>query len=260
MIHDTELKIANRSFSSRLLLGTARYPDQNTLVKAIEASGADIVTVSMRRFNVVQSHMAAVLQNNGTKKLHALPNTAGCHTAKEAILTAQLSREALNTSWIKLEVIGDEKTLLPDVIELLKAADTLVRDDFIVLPYCNDDPITCRKLADLGCAAVMPLGSPIGSGMGILNPYNLEMIRQQIHIPLILDAGVGTASDAVKAMEMGFDGVLINSAIALAEDPVAMAAAMKLACQAGRLAYLAGRIPRKLYASASSPIEGAINR
>jgi thiazole synthase len=259
MPYPSDFTIANKTFHSRLLIGSARYPDQGTMISAIEASEASIATVSIRRVNIFQSSMEAILQPLKAKGLHILPNTAGCYTAKEAVLTARLAREALETNWIKLEVIGDEKTLFPDVIELLKAADELVREGFIVLPYCNDDLITCRKLADLGCAAVMPLGSPIGSGMGILNPYNLQIIREKIEIPLILDAGIGTASDVSKAMELGFDGVLINTAIAQAEDPVSMAIAMKLACQAGRLAYVSGRIPKKLYATASSPLEGIIS-
>jgi thiazole synthase len=248
-----ELRIADRVFGSRLLVGTAGYPDPHTLVEAIQASGAEMVTVSMRRFNVVNSHMASVL---GQLELHLLPNTAGCHTSKEAVFTAQLAREALGTHWIKVEVMGDRKTLMPDVVELLKAATELVREGFVVLPYCNDDPITCRKLADLGCAAVMPLGSPIGSGMGILNPYNLQLIREQVDIPVILDAGVGTPSDVTRALELGLDGVLLNTAIAQAEHPVMMASAMKLAAQSGRLAYQSGRIPRRTYATASSPTEG----
>lgn len=254
--YDDKFKIAGRTFRSRLLLGSARYPDQQTMLAAIDASGAEIVTVSIRRVNLVNSCMEAALGHFRQKNMLVLPNTAGCYTAKEAILTAQLAREALETNWIKLEVIGNDKTLLPDVVELLKAAEELIHDGFHVMPYCNDDPITCRKLADLGCAAVMPLGSPIGSGMGILNPYNLEIIREEIDIPLILDAGIGTASDAAKAMELGFDGILVNTAVAQAEYPVQMALAMRLACQAGRLAYTSGRIPKKLYADASSPVEG----
>lgn len=257
---DTELTIANQSFHSRLMIGTARYPDQKTLIAAIEASKAEIVTVCMRRVGVMQSHMEEILCYAEKNNIRILPNTAGCFTAKEAVLTACLAREALETDWIKLEVIGDERTLLPDVVELLKAAEKLVSAGFIVLPYCTDDLTICHKLADIGCAAVMPLGSPIGSGMGILNPYNLALIREKLTIPLILDAGIGTASDAVKAMEIGFDGVLINTAIAQAESPVMMAQAMRHACQAGRLAFLSGRIPRQFYACPSSPMEGAIHR
>ena len=191
-------------------------------------------------------------------RYHLLPNTAGCFTARDAVLTAQLAREALETDWIKLEVIGDEDTLFPDAVELLKAAEDLVRERFVVLPYCNDDPITCRKLEDIGCAAVMPLAAPIGSGMGIRNPYNLRIIREQCTVPIIVDAGVGTASDAAVALELGCDGVLLNTAIAGARDPVRMARAMRLAVEAGRLAFEAGRIPRKLYATASTPEEGTI--
>jgi thiazole synthase len=257
---DTDFKIANKSFQSRLLMGSARYPNQKILLESIEASEAEIVTVSIRRLSMVQSHFDFFLQKLRSSPRFILPNTAGCYTAKEAVLTAKLAREALEINWIKLEVIGDEKTLFPDVVELLKAADELIKDGFIVLPYCNDDLITCQKLADRGCSAVMPLGSPIGSGMGILNPYNLKIIREYIHIPLILDAGIGTASDVAKAMELGFDGVLINTAIAQAEDPTSMALAMKFACRAGRLAYLSGRIPQSFYAKASSPSEGMVSR
>lgn len=257
--HDSDFIIGNKTFCSRVLVGTARYPDQETLIASIESSGAEIVTVSLRRISTIQSEMEGALNHFKEKKLHILPNTAGCYTAKEAILTARLAREALKTDWIKLEVIGNDQTLYPDVVELLKAAEELIKDGFIVFPYCNDDLITCQKLADMGCAAIMPLGSPIGSGMGILNPYNLKIIREQISIPIILDAGIGTASDVAKAMELGCDGVLINTAIAQAQRPIAMAKAMKFACQAGRLAYLAGRIPTKLYATASSTVEGMIN-
>ncbi len=256
---DTKLIISGKEFGSRLLMGTAGFPDHKSLQDAIEVSGTEIVTFSLRRFNKEQSYMAQTLNNIRQKGHQALPNTAGCYTAKEAVLTAKLAREALETNWIKLEVIGDNKTLLPDVLELLKAADLLIHEGFTVLPYCNDDLITCQKLADIGCAAIMPLGSPIGSGMGILNSYNLEMIRERISIPLILDAGIGTASDAVKALELGFDGVLVNSAISKAQHPIKMAEAMKHACQAGRMAFLAGRIPKRRYAVPSSPKEGVIN-
>lgn len=255
---DSLLTIANKTFSSRLLMGSARYPDPSTMLRSIEASGTEIVTVSMRRFNGINSHMQLAIEQLKNNEIQILPNTAGCHTCKEAVLTANLAREALGTTWIKLEIIGDENTLMPDVVELLKAAETLIQEGFTVLAYCNDDPITCRKLADRGCAAVMPLGSPIGSGMGILNPYNIQMIRQQIDIPLILDAGIGTASDAALAMELGCDAVLINTAVAQAVNPISMSLAMKFACQAGRLSYLSGRIPKKLYATASSPVEGVV--
>jgi thiazole synthase len=257
-IADRDFQIGNRTFSSRLLLGSARYPNPQTMVAAIEASEAEIVTVAIRRIDIEKSPKEGILGYLDANRLFLLPNTAGCFTAKEAVLTAQLAREALGTNWIKLEVIGDEKTLFPDVTELLKAASELIRLDFVVLPYCNDDPITCRKLADMGCAAVMPLGAPIGSGMGIRNPYNIQMIREQVKIPIIIDAGVGTASDVSIAMELGVDGVLLNTAISQAKHPVAMAKAINLACRAGRLAYLSGRIPKKLYATASSPLEGVI--
>jgi thiazole synthase len=254
-----ELRIADRAFRSRLILGTARYPNMETMVKALEASGTDMVTVAIRRVNLEDRSNESVLSLLDKGRHFILPNTAGCYTAKEAVLTAQLGREALDTNWVKLEVIGDDETLFPDVPELLKAAEQLIADGFVVLPYCNDDPVTCRKLADMGCPAVMPLGAPIGSGMGIRNPYNLRIIREIIDVPVIVDAGVGTASDAAIAMELGADGILLNTAVAEAKHPVQMARAMRLATEAGRLAYLAGRIPRKLYASASSPIEGMID-
>ncbi|MGE4219003.1 MAG: thiazole synthase [Alphaproteobacteria bacterium] len=248
--------IAGRTFRSRLLIGSATYPNQQVMLDAVRASGAEIVTVAIRRVSL-EGGGETVLDLLGGD-YHVLPNTAGCYTARDAVLTAQLAREALGTDWIKLEVIGDRDTLYPDVEHLLTAADELVRDGFIVLPYCTDDPITCRKLADLGCAAVMPLGSPIGSGMGILNPYNIEIIRRQAEVPVIVDAGIGTASDATLALEMGCDGVLIASAVAKAHDPVAMAAAMRHAVTAGRLAHRAGRIPRKRFAEASSPESGIL--
>ncbi len=256
----SELKIADRTFTSRLIMGSAQFPDPETMRAALKASGTELVTVAIRRVDMEgkeNENLLAYLREDG---YHLLPNTAGCYTAKEAVLTAQLAREALGTNWVKLEVIGDEETLFPDVPELLKAADQLLADDFIVLPYCNDDPITCRKLADMGCAAVMPLGAPIGSGMGIRNPYNLRIIREQVDVPLIVDAGVGTASDAALAMELGMDGVLLNSAVSKAEHPVTMAEAMKLGIRSGRLAFKAGRISRRLYAKASSPEDGLIGR
>ncbi len=247
------LVISGKTFQSRLLIGTARYPDPSTRLRAIEASGAEIVTVSMRRIDVNEPMVTDL-----TDRFFVLPNTAGCFTAKEAILTAQLAREALNTNWVKLEVIGDERTLYPDTSELLKAALALVKEGFVVLPYCNDDPIVCQKLADLGCAAIMPLAAPIGSGMGILNRYILERIRELISLPLIVDAGLGTASDVAIAMEMGMDGVLLNTAVARAHNPVHMAHAMRLACEAGRLAFQAGRIPYQTFATASSPLQGVL--
>ena len=253
-----EFKIAEQPYQSRLLIGTAGYPNFHVMTQAIAASGAEIATVSMRRVKFTETsgeNVFALLRELGIK---ILPNTAGCFTAKDAILTAHLAREALETTLIKLEVIGDEQTQFPDVAQLLTAAETLVKDGFTVLPYCNDDPITCQKLADIGCAAVMPLGAPIGSGMGIRNPYNIQIIRELVQVPLIVDAGVGTASDAAIAMELGCDGVLLNTAVAKAHRPVLMAEAMKKAVEAGRAAFLAGRIPRKLYATASSPQVGMI--
>jgi thiazole synthase len=253
------LEIAGQKFKSRLILGTSRYPNPQIMLEALQESGTELITLSIRRLNLKAGDgQESILNMIDRKKYFLLPNTAGCYTAKEAVLTAQLAHEALQTNWVKLEVIGDDETLFPDVTELLKAAEILLADGFIVLPYCNDDPITCKKLADMGCAAVMPLGAPIGSGMGIRNPYNLQIIRETIDIPMIVDAGVGTASDAAFAMELGVDGILMNSAVAGAKHPVMMAKAMKLAVEAGRLAYEAGRIPKKLYANASSPVEGLI--
>ncbi len=253
-----KLKIAENSYTSRLLIGTAGYPNFHIMTEAISASGAEIATVSMRRVKFTEDTAENLFTLLRERNITILPNTAGCFTAKDAILTAQLAREALETSLIKLEVIGDEQTLFPDVEQLLIAAETLIENGFTVLPYCNDDPITCKKLQDVGCAAVMPLGAPIGSGMGIRNPYNLQIIRDSVQVPLIVDAGVGTASDAAIAMELGCDGVLLNTAVAKAHRPVMMAEAMKKAVEAGRSAFLAGRIPKKLYATASSPIDGII--
>jgi len=251
-----QLKIAGKLFSSRFLIGTSRYPNQQIMLGAIEASGAEIVTVAVRRVSL-DGGGEGLFDLLGDR-FHLLPNTAGCFTARDAVVTAELAREALETDWIKLEVIGDEETLFPDVEQLLPAAAELVKKGFIVLPYCNDDPITCKKLEDIGCAAVMPLAAPIGSGMGIRNPYNLRIIREQCSLPIIVDAGVGTASDAAVALELGCDGILLNTAVAGARDPVKMAHAMRLGIEAGRLAYEAGRIPRRLYATASTPTEGAI--
>jgi thiazole synthase len=254
------LVIGDETFSSRLIVGTSRYPNPQVMLDALDATGTELVTVAIRRVNVEdpapESHLDLLRQGG----YRVLPNTAGCYTAREAVLVARLAREALDTDLIKLEVIGDDETLMPDVEQLLEAAKTLVDDGFTVLAYANDDPITCRKLADLGCAAVMPLGSPIGSGMGIVNPYNLRIIREIIDdTPLIVDAGIGTASDAVTAMELGYDGVLLNTAIAEAQHPVEMAHAMRLAVEAGRHAHRAGRIPRRLYAQASSPTTGQVS-
>jgi thiazole synthase len=253
-----ELIIAGKTFRSRLIAGTARYPSPQTMLDALAASGTEMVTVAIRRVKLDDPSEENPLRLLEGNRYFVLPNTAGCYTAKEAVFTARLAREALGQHWIKLEVIGDDETLFPDVPELLKAAEQLLADGFVVLPYCNDDPVTCKKLADMGCAAVMPLGAPIGSGMGIRNPYNLLIIRKLVDIPLIVDAGVGTASDAAIAMELGADGILLNTAIAQAKHPVDMARAMRLAVEAGRLAYRAGRIPRKLYADASSPLDGMI--
>ena len=251
------LIIAGTPVGSRLMIGSSGYPNQQVMLDAIQASGAEIVTVAIRRLDVEAGAEGLLDVLSGRYRI--LPNTAGCFTAKDAILTAQLAREALETDWLKLEVIGDRDSLYPDVEELLKAADALVRDGFKVLAYTSDDPVTCRKLADLGCVAVMPLGAPIGSGMGVLNPYNIQMIRAQIvDLPLIVDAGIGTASDAALAMELGCDGVMIATAVSGARDPVAMAAAMHHGVEGGRLAFKAGRIPKRSNAQASSPFSGRI--
>ena len=254
------LIIADKTFASRLIVGTGKYSSPSVMVRAHEASGADMITVAVRRVNISDRTKESLLDYIDTSKYFVLPNTAGCYNADEAIRTARLGREAGLSNWVKLEVIGDERTLFPDNEELVVATRTLVRDGFVVLPYTSDDPVVCRKLEDVGAAAVMPLGAPIGSGMGIQNVNNIRIIREFARVPLIVDAGVGTASDAALAMELGADGVLMNTAIAGAQDPVAMAEAMKLAVQAGRLAYRAGRIPRKLYANASSPVEGLVGR
>ena len=253
-----KFKIADREFGSRLIVGTSRYPDPQTMLDALEASGTEMVTVAIRRVKLDDPSEESPLRLLRKRGYFILPNTAGCYTAREAVLTARLAREALGENWIKLEVIGDDETLFPDVPELLKAAEQLVAEGFVVLPYCNDDPISCKKLAGIGCAAVMPLGAPIGSGMGVRNPYNLQIIREMVDVPLIVDAGVGTASDAAIAMDLGAEGILLNTAIAQAKHPVDMARAMRLGVEAGRLAFRAGRIPRKLYATASSPLEGMI--
>ena len=250
------LVIAGELIASRLFIGTAGYPNQETMLSAIEASGAEIVTMSIRRVSL-EGYAESLIDLLGGR-FRLLPNTAGCVTVKDAILTAQLAREAVETDWVKLELIGDRETLYPDAEQLVQAAEELVRDGFTVLPYCNDDPVSCRKLADVGCAAVMPLGSPIGSGMGICNPYNIEMICSRSAVPVILDAGIGTASDAVLAMELGCDGILLNTAIAKAHDPVGMAKAMRAAVDAGIGARQAGRIPKRRYAEASSPQLGLI--
>jgi thiazole synthase len=257
---DTPFVIAGRAFGSRLIVGTGKYPSHPVMAQAHAASGAEMVTVAVRRVNISDRSRESLLDYIDTDRIFILPNTAGCYTADEAVRTAHLAREAGLSNWIKLEVIGDERTLFPDTEALVVATRQLVRDGFVVLPYTNDDPVVCRKLEDAGAAAVMPLGAPIGSGLGIQNENNLRIIREFARVPLIVDAGVGTASDAVVAMELGADGVLMNTAIAAAQDPVAMAEAMRHAILAGRLAYLAGRIPRKLYATASSPVEGMVGR
>jgi len=259
IMEEEPLKIGERTFKSRLILGTGKYPSNEVMVQALEAAGTEIVTVAIRRVDLKDTSGKSFLNHIDRRRYAILPNTAGCFTAKDAILTCQLAREALNTSMVKLEVIGDEKTLFPNNEATLEAARVLVKEGFTVLPYSIDDPVVCRKLQDIGCAAVMPLAAPIGSGLGIRNPFNLQIILEQAAVPVIVDAGVGTASDAAVAMELGCDGVLMNTAIAGAKDPVAMAAAMRMAIEAGRLAHRAGRIPRKLYASASSPIEGVVH-
>ncbi len=255
---DDRLLIGDFSFGSRLFTGTGKYPDLDTARGAIRESASEVVTVAVRRVDLGaqgEGSIFAVLEEAGCT---VLPNTAGCYTAEDAVRTCRLAREMLGTSIVKLEVLGDQKTLYPDVPATLEAAKILVDEGFTVLPYITDDPITCRKLEDLGCAAVMPLAAPIGSGLGVCNPYTIEIIVRESTVPVIVDAGVGTASDAAYAMELGVDGVLMNTAIAGAKDPVRMARAMKNAVEAGRDAYLAGRIPRKLYATASSPLEGVI--
>mgnify|MGYP001569857580 FL=1 len=255
---DDKLIIAGIEFKSRLWVGTGKYKDFEETKKAVEASGADVVTVAVRRVNITDKSKENLLDYIDPKKYKILPNTAGCYTAEDAIRTARLARAAGVSDMVKLEVIGDEKTLFPDNEALLEAAKVLVKEGFIVFPYTNDDPIMAKKLQDIGCAAVMPLAAPIGSGLGIRNPYNLKIILETIKIPVVVDAGVGTASDAAIAMELGCDAVLMNTGIAGAKDPLKMAEAMRYAILAGRLAYKAGRMPMKLYASASSPLEGKI--
>jgi len=254
-IESDPLILAGKSFRSRLLVGTGKYQTFPLMKDALEASGAEIVTVAIRRVNLDRSK-ESMLDYIDTNRYMLLPNTAGCYTADDAIRAAMLGREAGLSEWVKLEVIGDEKTLFPDTEALLSATKTLVKEGFIVLPYTNDDPIVARKLQDAGAAAVMPMGAPIGSGMGIRNPANIKIILETVSVPVLVDAGVGTASDASLAMELGCDAVLMNTAIAGAADPVAMAEAMKLAVQSGRIASKAGRIARKLYATASSPLDG----
>jgi thiazole synthase len=246
--------IAGRELRSRLILGTGGFGNHEILAEALSASGADLCTVALRRVDpAARGSILDVLHAGGVS---VLPNTAGCFTARDAVITAQLAREAFETDWIKLEVIGDDRTLLPDAVELVSAAEALVDDGFVVLPYTTDDPVLARRLEDVGCAAVMPLGSPIGSGMGIRNPYNISIMVERAGVPVVLDAGVGTASDAALALELGCDAVLCASAISRAHDPVAMARAIRLSVEAGLLARGAGRIPRRLHAEASTPVEG----
>jgi thiazole synthase len=250
------LVIAGRTFKSRLFLGTAGYPNRKVMLDAVAASGTEMVTASIRRISLAgeEESLVDVLGD----KLHFLPNTAGCQTAKDAVLTAELAREALETNWIKLEVIGDRELLYPDVEELVRSTETLVSRGFVVLPYCNEDPVSCRKLADVGAAAVMPLGSLIGSGLGICNPHLIELLCARSPVPVVLDAGIGTASDAALAMELGCAAVLLNTAVSKATDPVRMAAAMRAGVEGGRLARLAGRIPKRAYAEPSSPQFGLV--
>jgi len=253
------LTIAGRAFRSRLIVGTGKYPSFAEMARAHEASGAEMVTVAVRRVNLSDRSKESLLDYVDRKRFFLLPNTAGCYTADEAIRAARLGREAGLSEWVKLEVIGDEQTLFPDTEELLRATRVLVKEGFVVLPYTNDDLIVARKLVDGGASAVMPLAAPIGSGLGIQNVTALQILRERItEVPLIVDAGVGTASDAALAMELGADGILMNTAIACAEQPALMAEAMRLAVEAGRIAYRSGRIPKKLYASASSPLAGVV--
>jgi thiazole synthase len=254
-----KLTIAGREFSSRLIVGTGKYRSFQEMQRCHEASGAEMVTVAVRRVNLTDRSKESLLDYIDRTKLFILPNTAGCYTADDAIRTARLGREVGLSNWVKLEVIGDEKTLFPDNAGLLEATRVLVKEGFVVLPYTNDDVVNARRLIDAGAAAVMPLAAPIGSGLGVQNPVNLRILREMItEVPMIVDAGVGTASDAAVAMELGADGILMNTAIAAADDSLKRARAMKLATEAGRLAYESGRMPKKLYASASSPLVGVV--
>ncbi|MCC6914204.1 MAG: thiazole synthase [Rhodospirillaceae bacterium] len=250
--------VAGRRFTSRLLVGTGKYKDFAETARAIEASGAEIVTVAVRRVNLSDPSQPMLVDFVDPKKYTYLPNTAGCYTADDAVRTLRLAREAGGWNLVKLEVLGDQKTLYPNIVETLKAAEALIEDKFDVMVYCTDDPIMCKRLEEIGCCAIMPLAAPIGSGLGIQNPVGIRIIVEQAKVPVLVDAGVGTASDAAIAMELGCDGVLMNTAIAAAKDPVKMARAMKLAVEGGRLAYLAGRMPRKMYADPSSPLAGLI--
>jgi len=253
-----KFNIAGTDFTSRLIVGTGKYRDFEETARAVEASGAEIVTVALRRVNIMDPAQPMLVDYLDPKKYTYLPNTAGCFTADDAVRTLRLAREAGGWKLVKLEVLGDQKTLYPNMVETLQAAETLIREGFDVMVYCSDDPIMARRLEDMGCCAIMPLGGPIGSGLGIQNPVQIRLIVEQATVPVLVDAGVGTASDAAVAMELGCDGVLMNTAIAEAKDPVAMARAMKLAVEAGRLAYFAGRMPKKLYADPSSPLGGLI--
>lgn len=255
---EDSFQLGGAEYRSRLIVGTGKYKDFEETKRAIEVSGAEIVTVAVRRVNITDPNKENLLDYLDPKKYTILPNTAGCYSADDAVRTCRLAREAGVGKMIKLEVIGDDKTLFPDIPATLEAAKTLVKEGFVVLPYITDDPIAAKRLQDIGCAAVMPLAAPIGSGLGIRNPYNIRIILEQATVPVIVDAGVGTASDAALAMEMGCHGVLMNTAIAGARDPILMAEAMRQGVEAGRKAYLAGRIPKKLYATASSPIEGIL--
>ncbi len=257
---DKPFVLAGKTFGSRLIVGTGKYPSFPVMKECHQATGTELVTVAVRRLDLKAQGSESMLHWIDRAKITLLPNTAGCYTADDAVRTCHLAEELGLSKWVKLEVLGDEKTLYPDVEQTLQAARRLVKEGFTVLPYTSDDPITARKLEDAGCAAVMPLAAPIGSGLGIRNPHNLRLILEAAKVPVIVDAGVGTASDAAVAMELGVDGVLMNTAIACAREPVRMAKAMKLAIEAGREAFLAGRIPMKPYASASSPIEGLVGR
>ena len=251
-------EVAGRKLKSRLIVGTGKYKSLAENAAAVEAAGAEIVTVAVRRVNVTNPNEPMLVDYIDPKKVIYLPNTAGCYTAEDAVRTLRRAREAGGWNLVKLEVLGDQKTLYPDMVETLRAADALLKDGFEVMVYCSDDPIMAKKLEDMGCCAIMPLAAPIGSGLGIQNPVNIRLIIEQAKVPVLVDAGVGTASDAAIAMELGCDGVLMNTAIAEAKDPIKMAYAMKLAVEAGRLAYLAGRMPKKMYADPSSPLGGLI--
>ncbi len=254
-----DLVIADKKFQSRLIIGTGKYSDFETMQKAHDLSGSEMVTVAVRRIELDRSKDDSILNFIDMDRYTLLPNTAGCYSVKETVMTCQLAREAGLGNFVKVEVIGDEKTLFPDNEATLEASKILVKDGFHVLPYCIDDVVLCKKLEDVGCSAVMPLAAPIGSGLGIRNPFNIKLIQEAVSVPVIIDAGVGTASDAARCMELGVDGILMNTAIAGAKDPIKMAKAMKAAVESGRLAYEAGRIPKKLYASASSPLDGLID-